>query len=314
MSAEPAPDPWRLLLDRQCGVVSRRQALEHGISVGRLRAQVDAERWRRLHPGVYLSHNAEPTYRQRVWAALLWAGPSAVACGATACWLDDPRLPPPRQVHVAIPEPLHLRAPEGVRLHRVPAPQARVHPVRQPPQVRIETAVLQVATASRRVEDAVAAVADAVQRRRTTPGRLRAELALRPRARWRRELERALADVAEGAQSPLELHHLRRVVRPHGLPAGRRQVRLGSWHCVDVLVHGVVVELDGRLGHAAARSRFRDMHRDNAAAELGLAHLRYGWSDVLGRPCAVAAQLATVLRSVGWTGTARPCRPGCPVT
>jgi len=39
----------------------------------------------------------------------------------------------------------------------------------------------------------------------------------------------------------------------------------------------------------------------------GEATLRYGWADVLGRPCEVAAQVVAVLRARGWTG--KP--PGC---
>lgn len=37
-----------------------------------------------------------------------------------------------------------------------------------------------------------------------------------------------LSDVDTGAESPLELRHLRRVERAHGLPQGRRQRRVSG--------------------------------------------------------------------------------------
>lgn len=45
--------------------------------------------------------------------------------------------------------------------------------------------------------------------------------------------------------------------------------------------YGLLIELDGRIGHTGD-GRFRDMRRDNAAATDGLATLRYGWHDVSG--------------------------------
>jgi hypothetical protein len=70
--------------------------------------------------------------------------------------------------------------------------------------------------------------------------------------------------------------------------------------------YGVVVELDGRLGHTEL-GRFRDMDRDNAAGLDGLFTLRYGGADLWGRPCAVAAQVAAALRQRGWAGLPTRC-------
>ncbi|SEE33058.1 hypothetical protein [Jiangella alba] len=55
----------------------------------------------------------------------------------------------------------------------------------------------------------------ACQRRLTTPQRLADALTRRKKIRWRPMTEAMLADVADGAQSPLELRHLRRVERAH---------------------------------------------------------------------------------------------------
>jgi hypothetical protein len=68
----------------------------------------------------------------------------------------------------------------------------------------------------------------------------------------------------------------------------------------------LLVELDGRLGHEGA-GRFRDLRRDNDFALRSLITLRYGWWDVVERPCEVAWQVATVLRSRGWEGVPTRC-------
>ena len=73
---------------------------------------------------------------------------------------------------------------------------------------------------------------------------------------------------------------------------------------------GVIIELDGRAGHEGVRPAFRDLERDNAHAEHNLITLRYGSADVRGKPCEVAAQVATALRSRGWTGVYAGC-PRC---
>ena len=118
-----------------------------------------------------------------------------------------------------------------------------------------------------------------------------------------------LSDVAKGVESPLELRYLRDVERAHGLPEGQRQrYRGGLRHRTDVSYDefAVLVELDGRLGHEGA-GRFRDMRRDNDFALRALLTLRYGWPDVVDRPCEVAFQVATVLADRGWTGLFGRC-------
>jgi len=75
---------------------------------------------------------------------------------------------------------------------------------------------------------------------------------------------------------------------------------------------GVGVELDGDLAHPP-EAHWRDRHRDNAAAADGIITLRYSWPDVVRRPCHVAAQVAAVLRQLGWRGRPRPCGSHYPV-
>jgi hypothetical protein len=198
--------------------------------------------------------------------------------------------------------------------HRIDAAR---HPVRIPPQTRVEETVIDLTQVAASLEEAAGWITRACGRRFTRPERVAATLAVRKKARWRAELLGVLADVGAGAHSPLELRFLRDVERAHSLPPAVRQyaVRLnGATRYEDVryAAFGVVVELDGRAAHTDD-ARWRDMRRDNASVADGRRVLRYGWGDVTGNPCAVAAQVATVLQAAGWRGQPRPCRPDCPM-
>ncbi|WP_375426032.1 hypothetical protein [uncultured Friedmanniella sp.] len=146
-------------------------------------------------------------------------------------------------------------------------------------------------------------VTRAVQTRRTTSVRLRRALEARSRHGQRQLLSELLGDVAPGIDSPLELRYLRDVERPHGLPKADRQHLSRHRHRREVVYvqYGLVVELDGRLGHEGM-GRFRDMHRDNLALVLGQGTLRYGFGDVAGRSCLVARQVFGVLAARGFAG------------
>ncbi len=108
-------------------------------------------------------------------------------------------------------------------------------------------------------------------------------------------------------RSPIEQDYLHKVERAHDLPIGRRQVSRRNTE-VDVLYveFGLVVELDGRIGHTGM-GRFRDMRRDNASTSDGLATLRYGKADVFGSPCEVAEQVGLNLVRRGWSGPRTRC-------
>lgn len=129
-------------------------------------------------------------------------------------------------------------------------------------------------------------------------------------------LREVLADIDDGVPSPLELHYRRDVERCHRLPPGARNEvevqRLGGRWYRDVRYSAwyVIVELDGREAHPA-EGAFRDMGRDNVAVADGDVVLRYGWRDIVGDPCGVAAQVGVVLALHGWTGRPQPCSASC---
>lgn len=306
------------LLEQQADVLSRAQAMAYGLSAAAIRAHLAASRWQRVHRGIYCTYTGPLTRSSRQWAALLYCGEGATLGYETAGALYGLVGEPSDRVHVVVDARRRVRSTPGVVVHYSSRLSRTRHPAHSPPRTRVEDTVLDLVGSAGSLDRVLGLVATAVGRRLTTADRLRGALRHRPELRWRRELAVVLADVASGAHSALELLHLRRVERAHGLPVGERQRRVhraGRSQWSDVVYRmplGVVVsELDGRLGHDEPSERWRDYARDNAGLAEGEVTLRYGWADVLGRSCEVAAQEAQVLRRFGWAGVLRRCGPSC---
>lgn len=306
-------------MDAQEGVVSRRQVRAHGYDDSFIETRLRRKDWARVHRGVYVDHTGSPTWKQRAWAAVLVTWPSAL-CDESALVLaglrspDNAALRPP-VLHVAVDQGRRVDKVAGVRIHRVTDLGRVVQPSRSLPRVRLEHALLDVASAAREDAVAIAVLADACQAGRTTPARLAAHLRDRIRLPRRRFLLQVLEDVAAGAHSVLEHRYLTRVERPHGLPTAMRQRRVkpGRAACyrdVEYLATATIVELDGRLGHEWQRDRWDDLNRDIDSAVTGDLTVRLGWQQVLD-PCRTAARVAALLTARGWAGELRPCGPGC---
>jgi hypothetical protein len=159
---------------------------------------------------------------------------------------------------------------------------------------------------------ALAVAAQAVQRELVTPSELALELRRRHRHRHRVMLARALADVADGAESGAEVLYIRDVERAHGLPTASRQLVSDAGrrrlHDNGYAQHRLAVEVDGRLGHETWADRVRDASRDRQVLAGDLVTVRVHWADVAVTPCETAVEISAALRARGWTGTARPCR------
>ena len=310
---DPALAP---LLDLQSGVVSRSQALGLGLDPHDLRRLVRRRELVRLSDGVFLDHTGRPTWLQRAWGAVLHTTPSVLhgdsairaSHGPGRTGSDD------SVIHVAIARDRTLQAPDGVMLHRVSRLEEIAMWHTSPPRARIEPTLIGVAAAARTEIEAIAILADAVQARLTTAVRLREALDECQRIPRRAFLAAVLDDVATGACSALEVGHLRRVERAHGLPDASRQVRASArgplFRDVVHRAYGLVVELDGRHFHDSARARHRDLDRDLAAAVEGLRTVRIGWAQVFGTPCLTASRIGMLLAEGGWQGSWRNC-PTC---
>lgn len=313
----PAESDHRVaeLLRAQSGVIARFQLRELGIAEHVLQRWLRNRHVTRVAPGVYVDHTGEPTGVQRAWAAVLSFWPAALG-GRTALQLALGREPGEMIEVVVQPDRSRLRPREGVRVVRRQRTATEVNWNLRPPRLRVEQAALDVASSLGESYAAVEVLAEVCRERITTPDRLLAALADRPRARNRAFLEAALEDVREGATSVLERGYLQ-LERAHGLPRATRQraETLGGIRPVrdaEYEQYGLVIELDGQAYHSG-RQRQRDLARDLEVSLDNRTTLRLGWGQVVDDGCATAAKVCAMLAARGWRGRPRPCSPGCAV-
>jgi hypothetical protein len=288
----PIPPTLAAVARRQSGVVSHEQAIRSGMTDGALAHAVASGRWQRLHRGVYATHSGPIVTPAAQWAAILYAGRGAALSHATAAMvLGWPTGMP--QPHVSVPRDRYVARQRGLVIHRCVLSADDVvrrdgMPVTTPLRTTID--LLRHASSA---DEALSLVAAAVQRRHVDARRLAERLA-GTSVRWRGTVAGALADMIDGSHSALELAFAA-LLRRHGLPVGARQKAFGRMR-VDMAYDGWVIELDGRLGHSDADGTWRDMRRDNVHAFGDRKVLRFGWVDVQGRPCEVAAMVARALQ------------------
>ncbi len=289
------------LARRQAGVVSHAQLVFLGLP------PKAGKRWKRgwfsVAPGVYCVQ--EPTWESWCWAGILYAGPTAVMGSLAAAHWYRLTVVPPQEIVV-----WHGRSSQLRRLGNEDTGVTFRRALRsgrgEPPRTGVEVTMLDAAHDTTE-DEFVAVVTRALAQRLTTPSRLVASLGERPRVRHRSVLLQLCDSASTGVESVLEWRFLQVVVRAHGLPDPERQAVLRAGTRTDCLWRefGVVVELDGRLGHG---DTFRDMDRDNRLAMVGLVTLRYGWHDVTTRPCEVAWSLHQVLQVRGHEVPRTRCR------
>lgn len=187
------------------GVLTVRELVELGVSRRTIAHRCRYRGpWKRLLPGVVLLSGGRPSTRQRIRAALAYAGESAVLTGMQAVVAHGlRRVPADDAVHVLVPH-RRQRSSSGFvvieRTQRLPQPTS----LRGVPVAPVERAVLD---AVRRLTDrrvVCALLADAVQSGHTTPERLRAELeagsgrgSALPREVLREDLDAGVRSTAE---------------------------------------------------------------------------------------------------------------------
>jgi hypothetical protein len=206
----PAADHALLapLLRAQHGAVSRVQALTCGLTDSGIAARLLSGRWQRAHQGVYLAFSGPVPRQARVWAALLRAGPGAVASHRTAAELEGltggPAYGPGASselIHVTVPANRRIKPIDGVQIHYTRQLAVKRHPSLLPPRTRTEHTVLDLIDEAVTIDEVLTWVTRACQRRHTTPALLRSALALRSNVRWAAELAAVLSDVEDGAES-----------------------------------------------------------------------------------------------------------------
>ena len=317
------PSSCQELAELQHGVIARWQIAQAGLNVRAIDARRQRGRWQALYHGVYTTYTGQPSRQALLWGAVLRGGPGAALGYYTAAEVDGLADEASDAIHVIVSSSRRIAfAPlergQGVPrvvIHYSARVEKAIHPCRTPPRTRVEETTVDLTQLAQGLDEAMSWLGRACSRRLTTAALLREAMAARPKLRWRTELTSALTDVGNGVHSVLEWRYLRDVELRHGLPRAARQAlsqRGNRTRYIDNQYQefGLLVELDGRAAHPA-EARWRDIHRDNVSAAVGMVTLRYNWADITMDPCRVASEIAAVLRRGGWTGRLRPCGPTC---
>lgn len=113
-SGERSP---RQFASRNHGLIDRRTALQLGLTDYAIRRELSAGGWSEVHPGVYYLNVTPMTWRTEVLAAVLAAGPDALASHRTAAVLYGFDGIRGTMVELTVPWS-ELPVPDGVIVHR----------------------------------------------------------------------------------------------------------------------------------------------------------------------------------------------------
>ena len=216
-------DLLRDLLDRQHGMVARRQLRAHDIDSDRVRNQVAAGRWVEVTPRVISTTTGPPSWQQWLWLGVLHAGPRSMLGGLTAAGVHGLTGWHRPEVTVLVDDELSFDPVHGIDFFRSRRPFELLRsPAPGIPRCRVEPAVLLWAGYDAPPRAAHGVVAATVQQRLSTPERMVAWVdQLQPLRRAKR-FRATLGQVAAGAHSVSELD-VHRMCRRHHIPAPHRQ-------------------------------------------------------------------------------------------
>jgi hypothetical protein len=237
-------------------VITRRQALDAGMSTGAITARIQFGKWRRVNTGVYATFTGPMSRGAQLWAAVLSAGPGAQLSHESAAEvirLTDRRSP---LIHVTIPANRRVIPHQGVKVHISSYLRGGWRFVGGiPPHTFAEQTVIDLVHAADNLDDVIACVTMAFARRLTDADRLREEAAARGKLRWRADLDDVIGAAAGGAHSrPRQRRDRhRRIDAPLRLDRRHPQaVRLGR--------PGACRAHQGRL-RRPAQALFANLHR-----------------------------------------------------
>jgi hypothetical protein len=258
------------ILQAQDWVIGREQALAAGLTAEALRYRLRIGKWRPLLPEVYVGHPGEPSRRQLLIAAQIYAGEDAAIDGVDACRYYGVKsiATEESRVHVVVPHGSPTRSRWFVVVRRTAAPITptvtdRIRYV--DPATALISATRQMAS-ERRV---LAVLSEGLQTRLVSYDDLvRAHIQGTPRNS--RHADEALEHLGAGTRSLPEADFRTLATASTILPTLGYNVwlRLNSGRvvCVDALVHtsAVIHETNGRSVHARA-DLFDDMQERHDA-------------------------------------------------
>ena len=250
---------------------------------------LSTQEWKKILPRVYLVGTASLTWKAKVLAAVLWAGPGAVAAGRTAAALHGLVNGRTDQIEIAVPR--RLNSAHGVKVRRDPS--LRTEPrvfVDSIPVTRISKTILDLC-GGLSLGPAGDLVADAVRRGKTTIvdlGRILDEAGgqgIKGTRVLRRILtERFALGVTDSEAEDLFIALARR----RGYSFTHHYVvkddsYIAELDFADVLIY-LDVEVDGGRYHDDPEHQQLDKNRDAELAERGWTVLRFTYWDLVRKP------------------------------
>lgn len=289
---------------RQHGLITLDQALDAGLSSSAVSRRVATGAWRRLAAGVFAVVSSPATWRQRLLAACLAAGPFAVASHRSAAALFGLSGISRGTVEIAVPRGRSHRS-ELAIVHQArelpPGDVTRIDgiPVTRPARTLVDLAGV---VSPRALEEAVD---DALCRRLVTLPRLdgRADALAGKGRSGAANLRAILATWHDGGllpQETAEARLFRRLVHS-GLPPPERQHEVWAdgrlLGRLDLAWPDVRVgfELDGFRWHGAPRSHRRDIARHNGLKARGWTVFQATPGDLVDDAAHLAALVAPLL-------------------
>lgn len=295
----------------QSGLVTRAQALRGGYSPDAIRWRLSSGRWVQVHRGVYLTTPGRDDWELRAVAALLTVGTPSALCDVSAGIAWGLAAVDSADLRIVVPYGRNGADRPGITVVRSRLFAERVHPMAWPHRTTAEHTIFDMAM-GRDLDRVAALMAKGCQLGITTERALGAALSTRTGQTHGGLVAEMLGLVGAGAESAAEARFIRDVEQAHGLPAGISQEPATASRMRDRTFGAtqVIVEIDGRLGHAGWSNRLRDGRRDRKHARGGWLTVRGGWPDVAGSPCEFADDLVEIFVGRGWRGSPRACRRG----
>ena len=281
-------------------LLSRRQALEAGMTQKAVDYRIFSGRWLRIHDGVYQVDRRPLTWKTKLMAAVLAAGPTARVShrAALVLWQMDGISSAPIEITMPFG---NLAFPEEVIVHRSRRPTTRADcdgiPVSGPERALLESCrYLGPLLIGKAVDSAIRRDLTAIDRMwlmlaneggRGVPGSKLMKRVLRERHH----------DTATDSGSEFELlYHMQRGGLPRPAlgfelyPDGGRRVPDFVWPDM-----GKAVEVDGIDAHSSADRLDDDLVRQNALMDLGLDIRRFSARRVRREPERVVAEIRRFL-------------------
>jgi predicted transcriptional regulator of viral defense system len=159
------PGTVRRQAREQGGVITRRQAVQAGLSVDKITWLLKRGDWRQVHRGVYVTVTGPVSRSAQLWAAVLYAGQGAYLSHETAAEINGLSDVESRPINVTIPASRRISAPPGVVIHRSSRKAMTWRPPGVPPYTVAEETVIDLAQAAAAVDDVIALVTRGYGRR-----------------------------------------------------------------------------------------------------------------------------------------------------